>query len=103
MIEYQKQATLFCLPQAYNQSYLTLGLAAEAGEVAGKLAKYIRADMSYTEFKKDIVAELGDVLWFVTVLSNFYGVTLDDIAKQNIEKLSSRKQRNAIQGSGDTR
>ena len=103
MIDYQKQAKLFCLPQAYNQSYLTLGLAAEAGEVAGKLAKYIRDDVSFPQFKKDIVAELGDVLWFVAVLSDFYGVSLEDIAKQNIEKLSSRKQRNAIQGSGDTR
>lgn len=103
MNEYQKQAKLFCLSSAYNQEYLTLGLVAEAGEVAGKLAKYVRDDTGIPQLKYDMAAELGDVLWFVATLADFYGYSLEEIAKQNIEKLSSRKQRNAIQGSGDTR
>jgi len=100
---YQARAQGFCLPTAYNLDYLCLGLAAEAGEVAGKLAKYRRDQTSLAMLEHDIAAELGDVLWFVAVTASFCGFTLEDIANQNIEKLSSRKQRNAIQGSGDTR
>ena len=103
MNKYQKQAKSFCLPTAYTQGYLTLGLVAEAGEVAGKLAKYSRDGTSLPKLMSDTADELGDVLWFVSTLADFYGYSLEDIAKQNIEKLSSRKQRNAIQGSGDTR
>ena len=100
---YQAKAKGFCLPTAYNLDYLCLGLAAEAGEVAGKLAKYKRDQTGLPKLEKDMAAELGDVLWFVAVTASFCGYTLEDIANQNIDKLASRKQRNAIQGSGDER
>lgn len=50
-----------------NFIYPTLGLASEAGEVAGKVKKIMRDDgMSISPEKREqIKDELGDVLWYV--------------------------------------
>lgn len=67
--EYQKEAVKFRLESANNEDYLTLGLISEVGEAAGKLAKRIR-DGVFDE--KAFVKELGDILWFVANLADFY-------------------------------
>lgn len=85
--------------------YPTLGLAGEAGEVADKVKKVLRDyDGVFTDdIKLSVVKEIGDVLWYIAALSRDLGYTLEDIAKMNIEKLESRKERNVISGSGDER
>ena len=47
--------------------------------------------------------ELGDVLWFVAVLAEFYNIDMQDVAIANINKLRSRQERGTLQGSGDER
>lgn len=47
--------------------------------------------------------ELGDVLWFVAVLAEFYNMDMQDVAIANINKLRSRQERGKLQGSGDER
>lgn len=88
-----------------NPLYPTLGLAGEAGEVAEKLKKIIRDDLgTVTEEKKaELKKELGDVLWYVAAIAKEFGLTLDEIAEANIEKLFSRKERGVLKGSGDNR
>jgi len=79
----------------------TLGLVGEAGEVAEKLKKSIR---DYNKLDKEgMLKELGDVLFYVAALANFYGGTLQTIAEQNTEKLNSRQERGVLRGSGDNR
>ena len=78
----------------------TLGLVGEAGEVAEKIKKFIR-DEDFS--KEDIVKELGDVLFYVTALTNHIGSDLETVMRINITKLQDRKKRNKIQGSGDNR
>lgn len=68
--EYQQEAVKFRTPESDNAEYLRLGLIAEAGEVAGKLAKKIR-DGVFDE--KAFIKELGDVLWFVANIAEKYG------------------------------
>ena len=67
--EYQKQAVSFRVDTANNEEYLTLGLIAEVGEAAGKLAKRKR-DGVWDE--RAFIKELGDILWFIANLANFY-------------------------------
>lgn len=82
-----------------------LGLVGEAGEVSEKFKKIIRdkngviTDVDKTEIAK----ELGDVLWYVSALAEYLGISLEDVAQKNIEKVFSRKKRGMSQGSGDNR
>lgn len=101
--EYQKQADKFALPTAYRLEYLVAGLAGEAGEVASAYAKYVRDDLPRNALRKDLVKELGDVLWFISEIAQFMDIDLDVIAEQNLLKLTSRKERNVIGGSGNDR
>lgn len=68
--EYQQEALKFRTPESDNAEYLHLGLIAEVGEVAGKLAKKIR-DGVFDE--KAFIKELGDVLWFVANIAEKCG------------------------------
>lgn len=105
--EYQKESRKTAVyPNADNDwVYPVLGLAGEAGEVADKMKKVIRDDGSIVseEKKIEIKKELGDVLWYVSQVASELGLSLDDIAKSNIEKLFSRMDRGTLSGSGDNR
>ena len=80
--------------------YLALGLCGESGEVAEKVKKLVRDG----KFDRDLVAkELGDVFWYLTLLCKAIDVKPSHILTQNIEKLSDRKRRDKISGSGDDR
>lgn len=100
---YQTLARERCLPTAFNHFYLTLGLASEAGEVAGKAAKQLRDGAEYSEFIQSLKQELGDVLWFVAVLAWYHGIELEAVAESNLSKLQDRAARGVIGGSGDER
>lgn len=101
--KYQYEAVGTCMESAFNLDYLIPGLAAEAGEVAGKYAKYIRDEGTMADLHQDVSKELGDVLWFCAVLAEKIGVDLSAIAEANIKKLNSRKNRGVLSGSGDNR
>ena len=99
---YQKLAAETAIyPSCRATEYLSLGLVAEAGEVAGKVAKFYRKDGYFPTVA--VMDELGDVLWFISELARTYGFSLEEIAENNIAKLTGRKQRGTLQGSGDTR
>jgi NTP pyrophosphatase (non-canonical NTP hydrolase) len=100
--QYQRSAMTFRLPTA-DREYALLNLLAEAGEVAGKAAKLRRDGGDIEEYNRAIKKELGDVMWQVAAVAQDHGLSLSEVATHNLEKLSSRQQRNVIQGSGDTR
>lgn len=104
--EYQDKALETAVyPQQFKIIYPALGLNGEAGEVADKVKKVIRDnDNEFDDArKKELAKELGDVLWYVATLSNDIGYSLENIAKMNYEKLSSRKERGVLGGNGDNR
>ena len=43
------------------------------------------------------------MLWYISALADDLGVTLEEVAQANVDKLRSRKDRNMIGGSGDNR
>lgn len=104
--EYQKQAhTTAQYPQEQALAYTALGLAGEAGEIANKVKKVIRDDYGIlTDEKREaLIAELGDVLWYLSELSHTLGVSMHKVAKDNLDKLASRAERGQIKGEGDNR
>lgn len=85
--------------------YPALGLCGESGEVADKIKKIYRDNdgIISEENKEQIVKEMGDVLWYLANMATDLGVTLEDVAKKNLEKIQSRQEKNLIHGEGDNR
>ncbi len=85
--------------------YPTLGLANEAGEVAGKIKKVFRDKDGQIspETREALKAELGDVLWYIAQVATELDLSLDEIAEYNIVKLYDRLERGKIRGDGDNR
>lgn len=81
--------------------YLTTGLASEAGEVAGKIAKSFRGDKPLD--KEAVLDEVGDVLWFCSELASYFGADLGEVAENNLAKLQGRAKRGTLKGDGDSR
>lgn len=105
--DYQSKARVTALyPDAgHNYIYPTLGLVGEAGELANKVKKISRDHGNVLDEaqKQAIAEELGDALWYVSNLASELKLSLDDVAKANLEKLASRKVRGTLHGSGDHR
>jgi NTP pyrophosphatase (non-canonical NTP hydrolase) len=85
--------------------YPTLGLANEAGEVAGKVKKLFRdkGGQIGEADREALKQELGDVLWYLAQIATELGLSLQEIAEANLEKLKSRLERGQIKGEGDNR
>ena len=109
--EYQREIEKF---DAFEQSsdpvdpafvVKILGLSGEAGEVTEKFKKVLRdGNGKLTEdSKREIVKEMGDVLWYLATISRYMGVPFSEVAEGNIEKLSGRLERGTIHGKGDNR
>lgn len=102
--EATRQTAIYPKDQAL--AYLSLGVASEAGEIAGKMKKWIRdgdAKMSKEEFTQALSYEIGDVLWYCARLADELGLSLSQISENNMGKLLDRKERGALKGSGDDR
>ena len=104
---YQERASKTAIfPNEKAMEYLALGMTSEAGEVAGKVKKLIRdgADKEGLEKTKlDIAFEIGDVMWYCSMLAKEIGTNLETICSVNIAKLEGRQKRNALSGEGDHR
>ena len=68
--------------------HVALGLAGEAGEFVDAVKRHlIYAKPLDVE---NAAEELGDSLWFIALGAKRLGISMEDLAKQNIEKLSKR-------------
>ena len=118
--KYQEEAMKFAKYESFD--YPFMALAEEVGEVFGKLAKYGRKNSaslnciienisnpseylseSEQELKQSVKKELGDVLWQLQACCYELGVSLEDVAQSNIDKLRGRIERGTIIGEGDER
>lgn len=96
-----RQTAIYPREDAY--AYLALGLNGEAGEVAEKIKRLYR-DVHKKDFEGvDVAPELGDVLWYLALLADEFGYSLEEIAEMNLAKLRDRRERGVIEGSGDHR
>ena len=107
--EYQKAAVTTAL-KSYDDpimqnSIWVMGIAGEAGEIVEKWKKAVAyregkfSDNEFADFKK----EFADVIWYIAVLAESLGLSLDEMMQQNVQKLADRQKRNVIKGSGDNR
>jgi NTP pyrophosphatase (non-canonical NTP hydrolase) len=89
--------------------FCILGLAGEVGEVANLGAKLMRGDFDEEEFmeqgdkRKQIIGELGGVMYYLRALMWKLHTTPEQIMGANAAKLRSRAKRGVIRGDGDER
>ena len=86
--EYQRKAMRTATPKCYNTANAALGLTGEAGEVADEVKKCMYQGHPWQPSK--IIEELGDVLWYVALMADYFNVTLGFVMQQNITKLKAR-------------
>lgn len=106
--DYQKQALTTAIPhkdELMDKTIYVLGLAGEAGEVVEKWKKLIayRDGIITQDDVDDYKKELGDIMWYIALFADSLGLTLEDIAQLNLDKLASRKARGVQKGAGDNR
>lgn len=82
-----------------------MGLVGETGEIAEKAKKIVRdRDSDFSQWDvADLKKELGDTLWYIAVLADYFDISLDEVAELNIAKLADRRRRAVLGGSGDDR
>ena len=86
-------------------AYRTLCLCGEVGELANKVKK-IRRDSPHfltPKTRQSMIDELGDMMWYISILCDLLDVSLEYVLKCNAEKLSQRKEQDKIRGEGDDR
>lgn len=85
--EYQR-LTAKTAGEDYDAKGYALGLAGEAGEAVELIKKHFYQGKPLAE--EDLADELGDILWYLARLADYYGFPLDWIAERNILKLRKR-------------
>lgn len=102
------ELTEFGAERAVTMPYIypAFALAEEAGEVVGKIAKFVRKsrqEVNIEKLRSDVGKELGDALFQLSETARQFGYTLQEIAEMNVEKLTDRKDRGVLVGEGDNR
>ena len=89
MSEYQRQAQRTS-PDDWHDRVLNgvMGLCGEAGECIDIVKKAMMQGHRMDTAK--LIEELGDVMWYCAELASGLGVTLDEVACANIDKLRKR-------------
>lgn len=86
--------------------YPILGLSGETGEFVELVKKAWREDgENYPDYidTSKCTSELGDILWYVTRIASLLGISLEDVVKDNIEKLTERGRVKAVPAVRDNR
>jgi NTP pyrophosphatase (non-canonical NTP hydrolase) len=77
----------------FDLKYMGLGIGGEVGEVLNEIKKLERDDNNILtkERKLKIMTELGDVMWYLSGICSRIDCSIEDIVKNNIEKLGGNR------------
>lgn len=91
-----------------NEIDCTLMRIIDVAHLAARYKRKMRDNgKEYPYWIKDkqekIESELGDILWYLNALASDLTLSMDDVAKKNVEKLHVRQLNGTLQGKGDDR
>ena len=105
--EYQIKSRKTAIYPKLGESYVypLIGMNGECGELTEKIKKILRDKNGKwnNDDTKGISKEIGDILWYAAQVATEFDLSLNNIAKENLEKLQNRQKRDKIHGSGDNR
>ena len=91
LAEYQAEARRTIRRELTEEQRLldaAAGLAEEAGEVLAHVRKHL---LQGRQLDRDALAlELGDALWCVAITADTLGISLEAVARRNVDKLRAR-------------
>ena len=67
-----------------------LGLVGEAGSLLTEYKKRLRDGDAHSGFATQVSVELGDILWYLATIASRSGLSLEDVARQNLAKTRAR-------------
>lgn len=67
-----------------------LGLVGEVGGLLGEYKKRLRDGETHRSFPDEVGEELGDILWYVANVADKFGLDLEKIAVNNLQKVTDR-------------
>ena len=67
-----------------------LGLVGEAATLQTEFKKRLRDGAAHARFSEQVAEELGDILWYVANVAHKVGLSLNDIAQNNLDKTRGR-------------
>ena len=86
--EYQKAANRTLMGKEQVLTNCALGLTGESGEVADLIRKYTFQDGNLNH--EALVKGMGDVLWYLSQIAEWADIPFDEVARDNIDRLSRR-------------
>lgn len=66
-----------------------LGLAGEVGTLLSEHKKWLRDGDAYDR-RTGVAEDIGDILWYLAAAASALGLSLDDVAEQNLAKIIDR-------------
>ena len=98
--EYQKKVVDSAIYSKNGKDFIypLFGLGGEVGELLNEVKKIVRRKNSgpNENEKNRIKDELGDVLWYLSQSATEFNLSLDEIARENILKVTSEKHRDKV-------
>lgn len=91
--EYQAQAAASDAQEISKNadlSILLLGLSGETGSLLTLYKKWLRDGDAYQIVEDRLSEEMGDILWYLAAIARRRGLSLDSIARSNLQKTHSR-------------
>ena len=89
-VTYQEFVSKLAKPLAPSEhlTHMVLGVAGEAGELVDAIKKHTIYEKELD--RKNVVEELGDLMFYMQGIMTPLGITWEEIAKANIMKLVAR-------------
>ena len=87
---YQDQTMRTVNPDEMNAVNYCFGLIGETGEVIDLIKKHLYQGHPIDDILPKLQNELGDVMWYLCMLANMYGLTMSSVLADNIAKLKKR-------------
>jgi len=87
-MDYDMISKRLCEPRAIRLLHAAMGLTTEANEIVDHMKKVIFYGKPLDE--TNLVEEMGDLLFYMSIICREFGITMEEIAEKNIAKLKAR-------------
>ncbi|MBA4087552.1 MAG: hypothetical protein C0491_07095 [Novosphingobium sp.] len=81
------------LSKANGRVELVLGLMAEVGSLAKAYRSLLRDDIPLESQRERLESDLGDILWYSSMVAQSVGINLGDVAKSNLKRVTNRHRK----------